>query len=289
MNRLRGRMLRLPPPRGKHREILIVYGQQASLEALFPLAQELNKYGGVTIPDLPGFGGMQSFYRLGDKPTVDNLADYLAAFIKLFYKRRRLTIYGLSFGFAVVTRMLQKYPQLAKKVDLLVSESGFTRYDDFRVKGPNRAVMKLSSGLLSRRLPAALAQQILIRPFFVRTSYALVRPNKGRRGPRSKQLERHINQTIELWRQNDLRTHMSTSLASLRLDICKQQVALPVYHIATTDKYFDNDVVEQHLNVVYESVQMLEPDKPKRRSRHANRSRTAQIPHSLQLLLFQTT
>src|SRR5579863_9493933 len=102
INGLRGRMLRLPAKR-RNREILLIYGHHASLERFFGLAEMLNDYGAVTMPDLPGFGGMQSFYRLGITPSIDNLADYLATFIKLRYKRRRLTIIGLSFGFTVVT------------------------------------------------------------------------------------------------------------------------------------------------------------------------------------------
>jgi pimeloyl-ACP methyl ester carboxylesterase len=102
-----------------------VYGHHSSLERWWGVVQDLNQYGGVTMPDLPGFGGMQSLYKIGEKPDVDTLADYLAAFVKLRYKRRRVTIAGLSFGFVVATRMLQRYPDLVKKVDLLISVAGF--------------------------------------------------------------------------------------------------------------------------------------------------------------------
>src|SRR3712207_1180020 len=84
INRLEGRMLRLPAPDTKQaagREILFVYGHHSSLERWWGLIQALNRYGAVTMPDLPGFGGMDSFYKIGKKPTIDNLADYVAAFI----------------------------------------------------------------------------------------------------------------------------------------------------------------------------------------------------------------
>ena len=45
MNGLRGRMLRMPPPAGKKREILYVYGHHSSLERWWGLVQELNQYG----------------------------------------------------------------------------------------------------------------------------------------------------------------------------------------------------------------------------------------------------
>ena len=121
MNGLQGRMLHLPAPKGRNREILLVYGHHSSLERWWGLAQVLNRYGAVTMPDLPGFGGMDSLYKIDKKPTIDNLADYLAAFVKMRYKRRRVTIIGMSFGFVVVTRMLQRFPELVKKVDVLTS------------------------------------------------------------------------------------------------------------------------------------------------------------------------
>src|SRR5438128_12108327 len=102
MNGLQGRMLRLPAPKGKSRDILFVYGHHSSLERWWGVVQDLNQYGSVTMPDLPGFGGMQSLYKIGEEPTIDNLADYLAAFIKLRYKNKKITIAGLSFGFVVV-------------------------------------------------------------------------------------------------------------------------------------------------------------------------------------------
>ena len=116
MNGLRGRMLRMPAKKSKKREILLVYGHHSSLERMYSLAEVLNDYGAVTLPDLPGFGGMNSFYKLGEKPDMDTMADYLASVVKLRYKSRRITIVGVSYGFTVVTRMLQLYPDIAKKV-----------------------------------------------------------------------------------------------------------------------------------------------------------------------------
>ena len=284
MNRLRGRMLRLSPPRGKKsREILVVYGHHSNLEMTFPLAVELNKYGSVTVPDMPGFGGMQSFYRLGDRPTIDNLADYLAAFIKLFYKRRRLTIIGLSFGFVVVTRMLQKYPELAKRVDLLISIGGYSRYDDFKMTTRNKAFKRTVASIFSKRIPAAVVQKVFLRPVFIKSSYKLLaKAEQGKSYSGTEQLEDHIAQAVQLWHMNDLRTYMNTSRAILSLDICKDRVSLPVHHLVSREKRFKNNTVEQHLNVIYESVQVLETLNPKKKSTPA---KSSQLPASLQRLL----
>lgn len=64
MNGLSGRVIRLPAPPEKKREILFIYGHHASLERIFGVAEYLNRYGAVTVPDLPGFGGMDSFTKL---------------------------------------------------------------------------------------------------------------------------------------------------------------------------------------------------------------------------------
>src|ERR1044072_6623658 len=121
MNGLQGRVRHTPAPKNRQCEMLFVYGHHSSLARWFGLMQNLNRYAAVTMPDLPGFGGMDSFYKIGEEATLDNLADYLAAFVKMRYKRRRVTIAGMSLGFVIVTRMLQRYPDLTKKVDMVVS------------------------------------------------------------------------------------------------------------------------------------------------------------------------
>lgn len=259
MNGLHGRMLRIKPKRRKTKEILVVYGQHASLERTFGIAQTLNKYGGVTIPDLPGFGGMQSFYRIHEKPNIDNLADYLASFVKLRYKNRRVTIVGISFGFAVVTRMLQRYPEIAKKVDLLVSVVGFVHQEDFIFKRQNYFVLRYGSSLFSHSLSSWIAKNLFLRPAVLRTIYKLSSPkNPKMRTLDIQERDNRIAYEIHLWKINDLRTYMFVNNHMLRLNLCKQQVDLPVQHVAMPeDKYFNNEVVEQHLGVIYKNVNVL--------------------------------
>lgn len=107
INKLEGRMMYVPPDGDNNRNILLVYGHHAMLERWWSFVENLNDFGSVTMPDLPGFGGMDSFYKIGKKPTIDAYADYLAAFIKLRFKRKRITIVAISYGFVITTRMLQ--------------------------------------------------------------------------------------------------------------------------------------------------------------------------------------
>lgn len=63
------------------------------------LVQNFNDFGAVTMPDLPGFGGMESFHKIGKQATLDNYADYMAAFIKLRYRRKRLVLWAFRLDF----------------------------------------------------------------------------------------------------------------------------------------------------------------------------------------------
>lgn len=254
MNGLRGRMLRMPAKKSKKREILLVYGHHSSLERMYSLAEVLNDYGAVTLPDLPGFGGMNSFYKLGEKPDMDTMADYLASVVKLRYKSRRITIVGVSYGFTVVTRMLQLYPDIAKKVDLLISVVGFAHYQDFVFSTMRRRMYLLAAKTFSYSLPALLFRNIALHPSVIRTFYAKTHNAKHKFEGLSPQEAKDLTEfEVHLWRINDVRTHMKTTTDMLRLNNCNAKANLPVWHIGVeVDNYFDNSLVEQHMRIVFD-------------------------------------
>ncbi len=266
MNGLRGRMLRLPAAKvGDKREVLIVYGHHAKLERWWGLIQNFNAFGTVTMPDLPGFGGMDSFYKIGKKPTIDNLADYLAAFIKLRYKRRRIRIAGISFGFVIVTRMLQRYPELTKKVDVVVSCIGFAHSDDFTFT--KRRMLFYRTAVSMALIPGitGLFKLVGLNSFTLR--YAYTHTHNARHKFEAAAADgldmfNAVMETeLELWQINDLRTHLFTTKEFLHLDNCKKQVKIPVWHIATKgDYYFNSYRVEQHLRVIYSDFRGAELD-----------------------------
>lgn len=265
INGLSGRMLRLPAPARKKREILMVPGHHTSIERLDGLTGYINQFGGVTLPDLPGFGGMDSFYKIGEKPSLDNLADYLASFIKLRYKNRRFTIMAVSFGFAVVTRMLQKYPEIAKKVDLLVSWVGFVHKDDFKWKKRTVLFLKNGSWVFSRRLPAAFGQHVVLRGPVIRKTYHIVenRHPKFKNVTSEEDREKRIDFEIKLWQINDIRTYMDCTATMFKMNLCNSHVDLPVYHVAVkNDHYFDNLVVEEHMRKIYSGFNLIETKMP---------------------------
>lgn len=265
MNGLKGRMLRMPSKNAKrNREMLLVYGHHASLERMFGIAEDLNQYGGVTIPDLPGFGGMQSFYHIGEKPTLDNFADYLAAFVKLRYKRKKVTIFGMSFGFVIVTKMLQKYPELRNKVDVLISIVGFAHRDDFRFKRRVYWMLRYGATMCSNPVMAGFVRYVVLRPTLIRFAYKMVADRHSKfKDADPAERDRRINFEIHLWHCNDVRTYMATTVTMLTLDLCNQPVDLPVYHVMVEeDRYFDNHLVEQHLKVVFTKVTLVRSKMP---------------------------
>ncbi|HET7320618.1 MAG TPA: alpha/beta hydrolase [Candidatus Saccharimonadales bacterium] len=261
INGMQGRMLHVPAKRGKKRNILLIAGHHTSIERLVGVIEQLNKYGDVTSPDLPGFGGMDSFYKIGKQPTLDNLADYLAAFIRLRYKKHeRFVIIGISFGFAVVTRMLQKYPEIAARADFVVSLVGLVHKDDFALRKRIMWELRTLTSFLQHRIPAWLMLHVALQPRLIRTTYHLYSAsNPKMKGRDRAEQDKLIDFEINLWRQNDTRTHAFTTLEMFNLDLCNAQVKTPVYHVAVKgDRYFDNHYVEQHMRIIYSDFELIE-------------------------------
>ncbi|MDB5170987.1 MAG: alpha/beta hydrolase [Candidatus Saccharibacteria bacterium] len=256
-------MLNMPPPKGQTKEILFIYGHHSSLERWWGLMQVLNRYAGVTMPDMPGFGGMDSFYKIGKKPTIDNLADYLAAFVKLRYRRKKVIIAGMSFGFVVATRMLQRYPELTKKVTLMVSIVGFAHKDDFTFGRLRYNFYLNATRTLSHRLPAAVFRHVVLHPVILRNFYARTHNAKHKfaAAKDAAEFEHLMDTEVSLWHDNDVRTWAFTSTQFLKFDNCDVRVKLPIWHIsAKADHFFDNNLVEQHMRVIFTDFHSAEID-----------------------------
>lgn len=254
INGMNGRMMYIPS-KTKKREILVLYGHHALLERWWGLVQNFTDFGSVTMPDIPGFGGMDSFYKIGQKATLDNYADYLAAFIKMRYKRKQVSIVGISFGFLVATRMLQRYPELAKKVDFLISAAGFMRYDDFLFTKQRYRFYRYGSALMGVPPLPFLFRYLALNPFVLRLAYARTNNAKNKFALAAndpEKFKRMMDMEIKLWQVNDVRTYMKTSVELLTVDNCKQTVGIPVWHVYTkNDHFFDHAIVEQHMRVVF--------------------------------------
>jgi pimeloyl-ACP methyl ester carboxylesterase len=259
INGLEGRMLRLPAKTKRYKqEIFFVYGQHSSLERWWGLAEELSKLGTVTMPDLPGFGGMTSLYKINHEPNLDNMADYLAAFVKLKYKNKRVTIVAMSFGFVIVTRMLQLHPDLVKKVDRLVSIVGFVHEEDFIFPGWQKRFYRGASRLFSRKWPAWFFRHTALRPAVLRLVYHRTQNAKEKFvGMSGDEFRRTMDMEIALWHMNDIRTQFEHYLQMFTLNNTETRVNLPVHHVAAkNDRYFNNVKVEEHMRRVFNDFKL---------------------------------
>ena len=254
INGLNGRELRLKSNDPSYkREILLIYGHHASIERMYGFAELFADYGNVSLPDMPGFGGMDSFYAIGMKPTLDNYADYLASYIKLKYRNKKVTLVGMSLGFIFLTRMLQKYPELQNKVEFMVSLVGFTHYHDFAFSNRRRLKYIMFSYLGKSRIGTAIFKETALNPVVLKALYARTKNAKPKFENISKQeREDAMDMEIVLWRQEDTRTWLNTARLFLKINLCDIQIPMPVHHAYTDeDQYFDNQIVEQHMQVIY--------------------------------------
>jgi len=252
VNGLRGRLLYMPNKKVKQ-DILLLYGHHSSLERMAGIVEDFHQYGSVTMPDWPGFGGMDSFYKIGMKPTLDNMADYLATIIKLRFKDKKVTIVAMSYAFVVVTRMLQKYPHLVKKVNILFSFVGFCHKDDFKFTKTRYQFYLNAARFFSYKLPALFFRNVVLHPSILRIAYSKTHNAKNKfTNLTPEQAKLAMDFEIVLWHCNDVRTYMYTTVAMLTLDNCQKQINLAVEHIAVdTDQYFNNAIVEQHMRVIF--------------------------------------
>ena len=253
MNGLQGRMLKIPSVKHSQLHIMFVYGHHASLERIYGIVEALSDYGTVTAPDLPGFGGMESFYSIGMKPTLDTMADYLASFVKLRYRGKKVVIVGMSLGFVIVTRMLQRYPELVNKVDMLISFVGFTHAYDLSFSPTRKLAYRTTASVLTKKLPSMLFYNLALHPSVIKTAYSKTfNAKKKLAGLSAQEKKAALDFEVILWRDNEVRTYMKMVDVIFTLDNCKIQVDLPVHHVSIEqDQYFDNSVVEQHMRVIF--------------------------------------
>ncbi len=254
MNGLHGRMLVIPPKKpSRKREILFLNGVHSTLERVYGIAASLSNYGRVVSPDFPGIGGMDSFYRIGEKVTLDNYADYLAAFVKMRYKRKKVTIVGFSFGFIVATRMLQRHPELVKNVNLMVSAAGFTHYEDLALKPMFKFLVMTLSRIGSRKWGSRIVRYVGFNTAVIRgVNWSRRNKNLKLLNNSPEKLKELINFEVHLWHVNDMRTWFALLKLIFTLNNCLETVDIPVEHIATDgEQWLDNYKVEQHMLIVF--------------------------------------
>jgi len=270
LNGLRGRMVNAPARTkgSKNLNILFIHGHHSSLERLAGVADLMMDFGNFCHPDMPGFGGMQPLRKVGFKPSVDNLADYMASFIKLHYgTQKKFVVVGYSFGFLVMTRMLQKYPDIRKQCIDVIGLAGLLHKDDVKFTKTRRNFYIMASYIVGSRIGSWVTREIFLRKWFLSNFYTKTHNAKEKfEGLTDEILRQNVNFEINLWRINDIPTWTFTSREMLRADLVSEseQMQLPVISITVdADKYFDSRVVEQHMHIVYKDVKVFMADADK--------------------------
>jgi hypothetical protein len=69
--------------------------------------------------------------------------------------------------------------------------------------------------------------------------------------------KKRIKFEIYLWKCNDIRTYMDTTITMMKLDITDIKIDKDMMHVAVgADQYFDNRRVKKHLKMIYNNVDM---------------------------------
>lgn len=104
--------------------IVLLHGWGASKEKLLPLGKALSrKEWQVLIPDLPGFGKSDS----PPKPwKVDDYADFILEVINKLYGKKKVYLFGHSFGGRIAIKAASLYPNKIAGI-ILCGSAGISR------------------------------------------------------------------------------------------------------------------------------------------------------------------
>jgi pimeloyl-ACP methyl ester carboxylesterase len=258
LNGLSGRMMETSSTEEvvSSHKILFLYGSQALLERYKAITENLSEYGAVITPDLPGLGGMDSFYKIDMKPTLDNYADYVAAVIAYKFKNEdTFTIVGFSFGMMIATNLLQRYPDIAKRANLTISMFGVVDSKSIKFASRIRIISKPLLGTLGSPAVSSLASIVMSSPVFgafvrhMRVKQLSVYPDIQ---ANPKLIKPIVDMELKMWRINDIRTTAYTWNIFMKHKALDIHVNLKLVHIyASTDKYVERPKLTEKLESIY--------------------------------------
>ncbi len=235
--------------------LLIIYDLNSNIEKWFGYLTALSRFSNITMIDLPGLGGADSFFSIGICPNLDNMVSYLSSVIKLKFRRKKLSILGIGYGFAVVTKMLQDNPDILSKVNNLISINGYTHFEDFNLNLFNKIKIYLNYIYSKSKLMTSMVASIRKSNYYLVKKYDdnFFKKYLGVKFPYLKQF------AIDLDKSIDFRTENVIKFDVLKLDLCshnKINKPLWVMNVAPSKKYLSNRA-EQHLKVIYSNYNYL--------------------------------
>lgn len=255
---LRGRLLTLPARKeaDEHKTILLLPGIHSSQERMYSNAQFYSRYGRVLVPDLPGFGGMDSFFTIGADPDIDTFADYIYTFIRIHkLDKKQIRIVAMSFGFMIATRLLQKHPELVENVEFVVSFVGFGRTSDFEYKPMKNGIVKAAIKFGSTRNGSVIVRTLVFNKLSLRLMFASFRLFNPKYMIDDRDKRRASTEMeLDLWTKNDTRTRFYTWGILTDFDLTKGQkpIDLDEHNLTTKkDQYVNAERVRKTMRKLY--------------------------------------
>ena len=163
-----------------------------------------------------------------------------------------------SFGFVVISRMLQMNPELCEQVDLVISIVGFSQKSDFKFKRKTYLLFRWCSSICSTFLVSAFLKHVILKGPVISLAYKSVADKHVKmKDADEDERKKRIKFEVFLWKCNDIRTYMDTTITMMKLDITDIKIDKDLMHVAVdADQYFDNRRVKKHLKLIYNSVDM---------------------------------
>lgn len=122
--------------------------------------------------------------------------------------------------------------------------------------------LRIMGGVFQYSLPAFIFRYLVLSGPVIKGFYNLIGTGHSKmKDARDNEVRKQrIEAEVKLWHINDLRTRMRTMRDMFKVDLCSRgSVDLPVYHVYVDgDRYFDNQVVEQHMRIIYKDFIGLE-------------------------------
>lgn len=246
----------MPDKKFRNKKIVLIHGQHAAIERYYSMCEFLNDYGEVIMPDLPGFGGMSSFYQIGLKPSYDNYADYLYTFLKTQELTEDIWLVGNSFGAQCMTRMLQKYPDSQAWIRQPIAVAGFAAGSNFHVSNKFRFLLFPLIYVGQTRLGSSLIKLVAFNRFSLNLMINVFSRFKAKMQNDDQNLKSDMMAMEKyLWSVNDKRTHAKTAIMMFRYDLTRyssKKIKHKLHNLITDhDQYFDNQSVEESFRKLY--------------------------------------
>lgn len=245
----------------KKNNYLIVYGHHSNIERIYSLALFLNRYGSVTAVDLPGHAGIPAKWK---NPKFGNYADYLKECINHLYKDDdRVNIVTMSYGFILVTTLLQMYPELQPKIARVISLGSFTSDKQLNFSWLLKNIYRITSWVLSRSMVVFLVETMILKN---KWCLRWIITSSLRRSPKTKgvdriQFNKIVDMEMNLWSGSDFETHYKTTLKMLKFSLPEEKIASSLINLySKSDQYIIPEKSINAINRIYQDAIHLPVD-----------------------------